>query len=217
MKKICLLLAVVLTAAGTVAGQEDEEVILDEQTVDLYNEAIACSERGNYREAVTKLLKAAERTPGARRIYMSMVSPCFNSNQLSVLKEQLRKAKALFPGDDEICYYLGTVYQRESNQTMAIRELSLAIDHARQKESSIMLPVYYTFRGNSYLKLDQFDKALADYNSALALGDGTGAIYANRGIANYKVGKRDLACKDWKRAKSMGISSVNQYITKYCK
>ena len=220
MKKIGLVLVVFMAATRGVAGQ-DEGMILDGQSVELYNKALSCSGEGDYRGAVNNLLKAIERTPDARQFYIALVEPCFNTNQLAVLKEQLRKAKTLFPKDDELCYYLATVYQRENNQAMAIREFSLAIDNERKKGKKpgtfSMLSTYYMYRGNCHMKINQFDKAIEDYDRSLALDESTGSIYANRGFAHFKTGKPFLACKDWQKAKSLGISSVNQYITRYCK
>jgi tetratricopeptide (TPR) repeat protein len=212
---------ILLVAARSVAAQEEEDVIFDDQTVDLYNEALQLSGNGNYKAAVTNLLKALDRTPGARRIYMSLVEPCFNTRQFAVLRERLKTAKMLFPGDDEICYYLGTVYQKENNQSMAIKEFSLAIEHEKKKgktpDDFSMLSSYYMARGNSHLKLEQFEKAIADYDDVIRIEDTNGAAHANRGVAYFKTARPLLACKDWRRAKSLGVSSVNQYITKYCK
>ncbi|MDR2130294.1 MAG: tetratricopeptide repeat protein [Odoribacteraceae bacterium] len=208
-----------LTAAGPVAGQEAEEgIVLDARTVELYNEALQCTGDGDYRGAVTRLVEALERTPGERRIYMSLVEPCFNTGQIALLREHLKRAKTFFPADDEICYYLATVYLKENNLTMAIREFTRAID-SQEKEGakSAMLSTYYTSRGNCYLKINRFDQAIADYDNSLALDAAVGSIYANRGIAYFKTGRPFLACQDWRKAKSLGISSVNQYIVKYCK
>jgi tetratricopeptide (TPR) repeat protein len=219
MKKIGLFLTLLLAVAGSAAGQ-DEEIILDGKTVDLYNEALARVDTGDYKGAVDNLIEAIGRTPDARQLYMALIEPCFNTNQAALLKEQLKKAKTIFPADGEICYYLGTVYLDENNHAMAIREFTLAIniEKARKnKQETSKLSSYYMFRGNSYMKTERFSEAIVDYDNVIALGDEKGSLYANRGIAHFKTGKPLLACRDWRKAKSLGVSSVNQYITKYCK
>jgi tetratricopeptide (TPR) repeat protein len=215
MKKTGLVLFVLLSAAGSVAAQEGK-LIADDQTVDLYNEALRLTESGDNEEAVTKLLGALERTPDAREIYLALVTPCFNSGQVALLQEQLKQAKTFFPDDDEFYYYSGLIYQQDNNQSMAIREFTLAIARGT-KTKARLLPTYHASRGNCYLKLEQFDKAIADYTSCLALDTRAGASHANRGIAYFKTGRPALACADWKKAKGLGVSSVNQYLAKYCK
>ncbi|MDR1414745.1 MAG: tetratricopeptide repeat protein [Odoribacteraceae bacterium] len=220
MKKSGFVLMILLATATGATAQEGE-TILDEQTVDLYNEAMACSDNGDYKGAVEKLLKALERTPDSRDIYASLVQACFNSNQTGLLKGHLTRAKAIFPGDDEMCYYLGTVHQKENHPALAIREFSLAIEFGKRKEAAgdvaPLLSAYYMYRGNCYLKLDQFEEAIADYTDYIALDDRSGAVYANRGIAYFKTGKPMPACADWRKARGLGITSVNQYLAKYCK
>lgn len=215
MKKTGFVLMVLLSATGSASAQ-DERMIVDDQTVDLYNEALYLSESGDYKGAVTNLLKALERTPDARVIYLALVTPCFNSNQTTLLKEQLKKAKAYFPDDDEFYYYAGMIYQQENNQSMAIREFSLAIARGTRRKSHL-LPACHASRGSCYLKLEQFEQAIADYTSCLALDGQAATAHANRGIAYFKTGRPALACADWKKAKGLGVTSVNQYLAKYCK
>jgi len=58
----------------------------------------------------------------------------------------------------------------------------------------------YANRGFSYLRKDQFDKAIADYNRAVEVNPGFAVAYYNRGTAYYKVGQFYMATSDYKKA-----------------
>jgi tetratricopeptide (TPR) repeat protein len=191
--------------------------------VELYNEAMECLEEGDNRAAVEKLVTAAGLTPDARDIYLSLIRACMNSGQTAILKTQLARAKQALGNDHAFCFALATIYQEENNLKLAIHEYTLAIDSRKKlprettENDGNSLAAYYMYRGNCYLKRDEFARAIADYTDCLALDGATGAVHANRGIAYFKTGKPFLACADWKKARDLGITSVRPYITKYCK
>lgn len=216
MKKFSLFLAVLLTAGKVVFGQTDINVA--NQAVDLLNEANTDIEKGDYNTAVQKLIASARLNPNMREIYLSMNTACSHTNQTGILKQYLQKAKTIFTEDDEICYYLGNIYQNENNLTKAIQEYTQAIQFAKiNGEDTELVYAYYQNRGSCYLKLNQFSKAIPDFNYALKLNSNNGAIYANRGIAYFKLGKKVEACRDWRKAQSLGVNSVKPYLNRYCR
>ncbi|MFR7878607.1 MAG: tetratricopeptide repeat protein [Butyricimonas paravirosa] len=113
---------------------------------------------------------------------------------------------------------MGNIYQNQQNYAAAIKEYSLAIQYAKKNgEEYELVYAYYLNRGNCYLKQREFAKAIPDYTYSLKLNKDNGAIYANRGIAYFSTGKRKEACADWRKAKSLGVTSVNAYINRYCR
>ena len=66
-------------------------------------------------------------------------------------------------------------------------------------------------------KINEFSKAIPDFNYALKLNQENGSIYANRGIAYYKTGKKTEACQDWRKASKMGIGTASVYVRRYCR
>ena len=108
------------------------------------------------------------------------------------------KGKGIVEEDDELCYYLGNIYQNQQNYAAAIKEYSLAIQYAKKNgEEYELVYAYYLNRGNCYLKQREFAKAIPDYTYSL------------------KLNKE--ACADWRKAKSLGVTSVNAYINRYCR
>lgn len=216
MKGLYLFLILLSASSKILLGQADVREI--NKPIDLINEANKDIENGNYEEAVQKLIASIRLEPKLREAYLSLNTACSHTNQISILKSYLQKAKTVFEEDDEICYYLGNIYQNENNLLKAIQEYSLAIKYAKQNgEDYELVYAYYQNRASCYLKSNEFAKAIPDFNYALQLNQNNGAIYANRGIAYYKTGKRTEACQDWKRATQLGVSSASTYVKRYCR
>lgn len=216
MKRIKLFLIFLTATVHMSFGQMEVSGI--NQPIELLNQANADIENGDYKEAVQKLLASIRLDPNLRDAYLSLNSACSHTNQTAILKTYLIKAKTIFQEDDELCYYLGNIYQEENNYSKAIEEYSHAIQYSKKNgEDFELVYAYYQNRASCYLKINEFAKAIPDYNYALKLNQENGAIYANRGIAYYKTGKRTQACQDWRKASSMGISSASTYVRRYCK
>ncbi len=216
MKKISLIFLLLATSTRIILGQTDLNAI--NQPIDLLNQANADIENGNYETAVQKLIASIRLNPKLREAYSSLNTACSHTNQTSILKSYLLKAAAIFEEDDEICYYLGNIYQHENNLPKAIQEYTKAIQYSKKNgEEFDLVYAYYQNRASCYLKINEFAKAIPDFNYALKLNEENGAIYANRGIAYYKTGKKAQACQDWKKASQMGVGSASVYLRKYCR
>lgn len=216
MRRVTFLLMALIAVTKIASGQVDMGAV--NRPIELLNEANADIENGNYKDAVQKLIAANRLNPKLREVYSSLNTACTHTNQISLLKEYLIKGKTIFEEDDELCYYLGNIYQNQQNFAAAIKEYSLAIQYSKKNgEDYELVYAYYLNRGNCYLKQREFEKAIPDYTYSLKLNKESGAIYANRGIAYFSTGKRKEACADWRKAKSLGVTSVNAYINRYCR
>jgi len=58
---------------------------------------------------------------------------------------------------------------------------------------------FYFYRGFAYYYLDKYDKALTDYNMAIAMEDEYPLLFANRGNTYFKLGKSNKAIDDYER------------------
>ena len=178
MKKFGLILSFVASICTTTFGQADLAAI--NRPIELLNDANHDIEEGNYETAVQKLIASIRLNPKQREAYMSLNTACSYTNQISILKSYLIKAKEIFKEDDELCYYLGNIYQNENNLSKAIQEYSNAIKYSKQNgEDFELVYAYYQNRASCYLKQNQYTQAIEDYNYALKLNQENGAIYAN--------------------------------------
>ena len=115
MKKVTLLLMTLVAVTSMATGQVDVSAV--NKPIELLNEANTDIENGDYKDAVQKLIAANRLNPKLREVYSSLNTACTHTNQISLLKEFLVKGKGIFEEDDELCYYLGNIYQ---NQTARI-------------------------------------------------------------------------------------------------
>lgn len=216
MKKISLFVTILLATGPMVFGQIDVSEL--NKPGELLSQANLNIENGNYEQAVQELIAAIRLNPKIREMYLSLNTACSHTNQTVLLKSYLQKAKTIFEEDDEICYYLGNIYQNENNLPKAIQEYTLAIQYSKKNgEDYELVYAYYQNRASCYLKGNEFAKAIPDFNYALKLNQENGAIYANRGIAYYKTGKLTEACQDWRKASKLGVSGASTYLKRYCK
>ena len=74
----------------------------------------------------------------------------------------------------------------------------------------------YLNRGNLYMKMEQYDKALRDYNTAIFYYPKYSVAYYNRGIANYNIGKKDEACLDISKSRDLGYEKARDTLGKMC-
>lgn len=216
MKRVCLVLIIFAAISRVIYGQTD--IGEANKAIELLNSANKDIENGEYASAVQKLIASIRLQSNIRETYLSLNTACSHTNQTAILKTYLQKAKAIFEEDDELCYYLGNIYQNENNLTKAVQEYTLAIKYSKKNgEDYDLVYAYYQNRASCYLKLNEFAKAIPDFNYALKLNQENGAIYANRGIAYYKTGKRTEACQDWRKAMKLGVSNASVYVKRYCR
>jgi tetratricopeptide (TPR) repeat protein len=73
-------------------------------------------------------------------------------------------------------------------------------------------PPFYIKRANEALKSKLFSQAIADYDTAIILGDDSHSTFYNRGYAKEKVGNLQEAIKDYTTAIRLKQDFTNAYI-----
>ncbi len=202
------------------AGPINGQVSLEDynSAVELMNKAKTSINDKRYQEAIVELESAIKLDSTFRDGYELMYKAGFFSENKEVAKFYLKKAQLIFVEDDEIIYYLGKIIQTEKKYGEAIKVFDEAIKFGKKNgEDYPIVYDYYASRGVCYLRLEKYAEALADFDYAIQLNGKKGSIFANRGIALFKLNKPDEACRSWKIAFSMGESGVQKYIEKNCK
>mgnify|MGYP001594220154 FL=1 len=75
----------------------------------------------------------------------------------------------------------------------------------------------YIFRGETYSKIGQFDRAIEDLSVGIALTPEKttcACIYTNRGFAYYNKGQPDKAVEDFNKAISLNPKYTPAYISR---
>lgn len=78
------------------------------------------------------------------------------------------------------------------------------------------LPGVYTIRGTMRIEDQNYLAAINDFNRALERDPKDASAFFNRGIANFNLGVKDKACKDWQSAANLGHYKAVKYMSRYC-
>jgi tetratricopeptide (TPR) repeat protein len=185
----------------------------------LTNQAIERVKADRIEDAFNLLVKAISIDSTNRNSYLQLYRVGMNdSTRVDKAIAILQKSKKIFQQDDEICYYLGEMYNLKGEVKRAMYEYSMAITYSKLNgEDFHLVHRYYFNRANICLAKNMISTAVLDYSYALNLKPNYGAAYANRGICFYKMGEKDAACKDWKQAVKLGISQSEEYVKRNCK
>lgn len=76
---------------------------------------------------------------------------------------------------------------------------------------SYRVPIAYNFRGMAYENKGQYDKALADYNSAIKLDKKFTEALNNRGILYASIGRYENALRDYAEAQRLSPKFADAY------
>ncbi|MEZ4887193.1 MAG: tetratricopeptide repeat protein [Chitinophagales bacterium] len=95
------------------------------------------------------------------------------------------------------------LYSISNNHAAAVKDYTQYLKKKTEDDRA------YNWRGISYLQLQNFDKALTDFNKAIKLKPTVGEYFFNRGKANAALGKDGQAQQDMQRAKALGFVVPN--------
>lgn len=100
------------------------------------------------------------------------------------------------PGEDDARY--GVEASKKGKLREAIGYFKRAIQANGLK--GYQLSAVYVNRGFTYYRMAKYQKALADFNTAIKILPRNAYAYNNRGLVYEKLGKRELAIHDFRMA-----------------
>ena len=215
MFKIFSLIFCVYLLVGFSAYAQEDVITMDNEANGLNNQGYEALEQGNYEQAKDLLWQAIARDSSVAAYYENLALACQRSNDQAGLLKCYATAKKNIPDNPQIFYYSGDALQNASRYKEAIQDYDRAIALSQNDEPPL-LHLYYFNRGNSYLKLKQFQKAAENYNQSLKILPQHAPSYANRGMARYNLKNRDGACSDWQSAYDNGYEPASTYQKKFC-
>jgi len=117
-------------------------------------------------------------------------------------------------------YWDGIWKYENGNYSEAIKNFNRALELKPQTNITSV----YNYRGNCRLKMSQYPGAIADFDVAINYAVQTDyntlkTIYYNRGLANYFQNNTSIACSDFRKAISLGLSEPEylKFIGQVCK
>ncbi len=125
-------------------------------------------------------------------------------------KEDLNNLLELEPNHLQARITLGEIDFAAKNYEVAYYAFNKAVES--HKQSSLA----YVYRAKANQKMGQIRKAYSDYNIAIRLDPKNGMAYLYRGTLFVYQKKNTSACKDFAKAKELGVVEAEKALAKYC-
>ena len=186
------------------------------KAIEYNNDAIKEIKNKNNTKAISYLIKAIQLDSTLRNAYITLNNACSDKDTI-LLKSYLYKAVEIFIEDDEILYYLGNLYRKESKIDSAIIAYTKAIDYSKiNGEDYPLVYAYYLNRGICFINIESYVKAIQDFNYGIKLNPRKPALYVNKAILLHQLGNKNQACIQWEKASKLGSTDAKSYLLKYC-
>lgn len=167
-------------------------------------------DQGEYSKALDSYNKYLKVYPRNTKTIYNRARTYEKLNNIDDAKKDLNKLLKLDPNHLLGRITLGEMKFKEADYDGAFYEFDLAV--SRHKQNS--LP--YAYRAKANQKLGKIRKALSDYGVAIRLDDQNGMAYLYRGTLHVSQKKKSAACRDFTKAKQLGIKEANKALSKYC-
>jgi tetratricopeptide (TPR) repeat protein len=166
--------------------------------------AEALRQMGRYVECIENATKAIEIDPQEWLAYSDRADCSLSIENHAAAAADFKIYLEHHPDDSIVWSNYGIAQRRTDDPQGAVES------HTRALELD---PSYYQAhinRGRAYLDLEQYTKALNDYNAALEFGD-IPLAYSGRGDAYYGLGKYEQAIAEYKTSLSLFPSNAHCY------
>jgi tetratricopeptide (TPR) repeat protein len=184
----------------------------------------AFSERNDYLKAIEAFTSAIALDPTRCDAYTERSIDYQRIGELEKAKEDLDKSLTL-PCSNEFqedryfygYYAIGKSYFDKQKYFDAIDPFTKAEKFYGGFGVYQKLDPLYFWRGVSYLRLRQFDKAIKDLNKALTVDPDNSSgnnqyVYDNRGLALYNYGDKRAGIADFRKACELGLDNACQRV-----
>lgn len=173
---------------------------------------------GRDEEALNAALKAlnySEKDVDKLNALDEVFSIYFERQDLKAAESILSRMQAISPKSHRYLSSSARFYSHTNQHKKAIKQLTISIDNNPPKFS---LPFLYERRGRNWQKLKEHEKAIAEFNHAISIGDKgfRKFAYSSRGHSFASLGNFTLACADWKKSVKMGGEFDGDFIDDFC-
>ncbi len=143
--------------------------------------------------------KSLELQPNQSEIYHNQGVAFFQLKRYEEAIASYSKALQMKQNSAKTYYHRGLAYSHMSEFERGIQDFNEAI-----RLQPDMAKHYY-FRGLNYAKLKNYEQALTDYTKVIGMMPTAIDAYNHRGLLYMvSLGKKQLACQDWKQACHLG-------------
>jgi tetratricopeptide (TPR) repeat protein len=167
-----------------------------------------------YNSALTYFDKAIKINSQYIKAYDQKQKVLFNLDRFDEAVITLNNAIGIFPKNMSLISARGIVKDKLGDKTGAISDLNMAINST--KLDSMDLATALRFRGNIYFESDSLQNAIIDFTKAISYNPNDDLSFVSRGELYRKLGEKDKACDDFRKAADLGLVAIYETIKEYC-
>ena len=159
-----------------------------------HSRSMMYSAKGQFSKAVEDMDSFLKIDPGKSKAYMWRATAYEQAGQLG--KALIDYETALKKSNSyEYRFHIARILEKQGKFREGIEEMTAVIKQNPEEDEA------WNRRGTLYCKIGNYKEAVSDYTKALATSYGSQeTIYRARGKAYEKLGQKDLAQKDFKKA-----------------
>lgn len=186
----------------------------------MFNRAVAYQCLNRFEDAIADLQEVAKIEPSNEDCYNNMATTYLKMKNYPKAHEAIDKGLAINPKSEPLRMNKAFTYIKEGKYKLAIKLFTQLIEDPSLNRAN--KGYYYNNRGEAKMGLGKFKDALEDINESLKYYPENAYAFRNRGLLHLKMGKKDLACADFKQAEAYGFSKsygdeVLKLLAEHCK
>ncbi len=174
----------------------------------VYSRAKTYSEKEDFKNAIKDYSLIIDKNPSFSDIYFERAYANIRLENYSDAKTDLESQLALTPTDFKSLANLINIKTKLKLFDEALVDYDkLLLEFPDQPN----LHILYSNRANLYKDMDQLPKALENVNMALTLNKDYDIGFLNRAEINFKLGNKEQACSDFKKAIELGVKKNKHF------
>ena len=163
-----------------------------------------------YKKALESYLLAHQFYPYNLNDYLNIAKAYYRTAEYGKAINYIARFTSIDSRNVDALLLAGQIYYDKGDYPSSIDYLTNAININPRRIDVLVA------RGKSYLENDQYAWAGRDFNIALDLDTQNGEIWYLKGLAFLYQGKRDEACKYFKKASYLNYYRADEYLLKEC-
>jgi tetratricopeptide (TPR) repeat protein len=182
-----ILIILLMLGPNVIHAQDNSKV------QSLLAEADACINKNELAEALGKTREALQISPSSIPVLQKQINILFLMKDDKEAMKEADDAISRYPEVPDFYYMRGVIYNYREKYERALDNF----DRAIELKSSANLYKFYLGRGVSHLNTMEYDLAISDFTSTIAMNDTVAGAYRGRAMANYETHDYSAAVSDF--------------------
>lgn len=200
MRRILTYIAFSLMFVGEIFAQTGFQGFIDSGNSNLKSR--------NFKGAIADFENALKVMPSDTAALSGVIKAYLYADDLKNAQKNIDNALKSYPNNPEFILRRGILNNKRGQFEKAVADFNQAI--AQNPSNGLLVQIYQNL-GATDLRLEAYDSAIKDYNSALELSPRNPSVYNYRGYANYKLGNFADAIKDYNNAIDLDPNNAASY------